>query len=273
MKKTLCFFLCIWSLLLCGCAPSLKFLREKEQGLYPDTSDFPNTKWECRELDMYFYMLDYNEDYMIGVYTVDNVSYRVVGTFRFNQLSFEIFSHTQISLSEYKGDDDISMVNCERISCGYINTNYSYNDESIVCSLLNYQPVDGEVIPTTLTFDKTESITKNVDTCWRAQELDMYLNSLTDVSGYFTGEIVINEEKHYIHAFEIGNNNYYMLSIENGKINNSIPRTTSPLICMYFEVHENQIIATISDEYIVSSVMFPYWEYNGATITFKPLVS
>lgn len=251
----------------------MDFLNKKEQGLYIDTSGFPNTKWVCRELDICFYMLDYDERYMIGTYTVGNESYRVVAVFEFDHLDFEIYSSTQISLSEYaKGDDDISMVHCDRVSCGYICTNYIFKNKTIVCSLRNYQSVDGEAIPTTLTFDNTGFIAQDVAMRWSAQELDMYLDSFRDISGYFRGEIVVNGEKCYVHAFEIGNNNYFMLSIENGKVNNLRPGTTSPLICMYFEMYENKIVAKISDEYFSNSVAFPYWEYNNAPITFKPLL-
>ena len=272
LKKSLCILLCLCLFPLYGCVPSFKFLNEKKQGKYPDTGDFPNTKWVCREINMCFYMLDYEERYMIGTYVVNDTPYRVVSAFEFDELNFDLYSTTQISPSEYSnGDDNTGMVHCERVSCGYMYTNYSYKNNTIVCSLRGYQSVDGEVLPTTLTFDKTETIAQNAAARWYAQELDMYLDSFSDVEGYYRGEIGIGEKECYVHAFEIGNNGYFMLSIENGKVNNLISGTTSPLICMYFELHENQIIAKVSDEFVSNSLAFPYWDYTGATITFKPV--
>lgn len=267
-----CILLCLCMLLFHGCGPSPSYLKGKEQGLYPDTGDFPNTKWVCREIDLCFYMLDYAEDYMIGSYIVSGKSYRVVGIFAYDRLNFEIYSTTQIAPSELvSSEDGEPFVHCERISCGSILTNYLYENGIIRCSLRNYQSVEGESIPSTLTFEKTETIAQNCTERWYAQELDMYLDSFSDVDGYFRGEIIIDDQKCYVHAFEIGNNNFFMLSIENGKINNLLSQTSSSLVCMWFEMCEDKIIAKISDDFVLHPEIYPYWNYNGADITFSKI--
>lgn len=49
-------------------------------------------------------MFDYDEDYMIGEYIVNDVSYRIVGTFEFAELNFTIYSTTHISDSTYTSE-------------------------------------------------------------------------------------------------------------------------------------------------------------------------
>ena len=55
---------------------------------------------------------------------------------------------------------------------------------------------------------------------------------------------------------------------ENGKINNLRNGTVSPLIHMYFKYDSDKLIAKISDEYILNVEAYPYWKYEGTTITF-----
>lgn len=269
-KKVVCALLLLCTVLLSSCGPSLDFSNKKKQGIYPDTSDFPNTQWVCREIDMCFYMFSHEEDYLIGTYEVDDVSYRVVATFEFDELNFELYSFTEFSISDLSN----SMVHCNRILDGFIYTKYSYdkNANTIVCSIQNFEGVNQEAIPQTLTFEKVGSIAQSPSMRWYSQEIDLYLDSFVDVNGYFRGEIVIGGENCYVHALEIGNNNYFMLSIENGKLNNLRVGTTSPLILMYFEITDNQIIAKVSDEYLSNPDAFPYWSFDGI-ITFKPLIS
>ena len=266
MKKLICVILLLCYVLLCGCGPSTAFLRKKSQGVYPTAGDFPNTKWVCREIDIQIYMLERDERYMIGVYTVDGKSYRVVASFWFDEFNFEIYSNTQIAQSEYSN----AAVSCNRQSCGFIYSNYSFDkeNETLVCSLRNYKPVHQELIPQTLTFEKVGNIAQHSDARWCAQSMEMYLDSYSDIEGYLRGYISIEGETYYIHAFEIGNNDYYMLSIENGRINNLISGTTSPLICMYFERDAEQMIAKVSDEYLSNKEGFPYWPYGEKEIVF-----
>ena len=258
-----------FSVLLSGCAPSLRFLHEKKRGKYPDTGDFPNTKWACQEIDLVIYMFDYSERYMVGTYSVKDVSYRVVATFEYASFNFIFYSSTEIAPSE----NDSSMVHCNQIPAGFLYTNYSYqkDTETIISSVVNCEQVDGETIPNTLTFQKAGTITQSKEMRWNAEELDMYLESFSDVDHYFRGEITIDGERCYIHAFEVGNNHYYMLSVENGKINRLKSGTVSPLVRMSFEISEDRIIATVSDECILRQEAYPYWG-DQKTITLKPAI-
>ena len=267
-KKVICVLLLLNLVFLAGCGPSLSFLKQQEQGLYPTTADSPNTKWICRELDMFFYMFEY-EKYMIGTYEVDFLSYRVLATFEFDELNINFYSSTDVSTSEYSN----SMVHCERILCGYIYSNYFFDKdtETIVCSIRNSMSVNEEVIPEELTFEKVGVIELNQNVRWYAQELDMYLDSFLDVNGYYRGEIMLGEVKQYVNALEVGNNGYFLLSIENGKLNKLKSGTTSPLIYMYFETENDQITAIVCDSYLSKTEAFPYWSYKDSIITFKTL--
>ena len=252
---------------LSGCGLSSKFLREKELGLYPTSVDFPYTKWVCQEIDLFFYTLGYGENYLIGSYEVNDVSYRVVANFEVDELNFKFYFSTDICPSKHSS----IMVNCSCLSSGFIYTKYSYDrdEKTITCLLESYDAVAEESIPDVLTFKNDGLVAQSPTQCWYAQEIDMYLYSYEDIDCYYRGEIVIGEEKCNIHALEIGNSNYFMLSIENGIVNNLKSKTTSQLIRMHFEILDDQIVARVSDEYLSNPQMFPYWVYDGI-VTFKP---
>ncbi len=260
-------FICVT--MLCSCVVSPEFLRKKEQGFYPDASDFPDTKWICREIDMCLYMLDYGEDYIVGNYNVNGKSYRVVASFSSisNSLDFDLVTSTEVSTSE-KSDEAL---HCERISGGKIYTEYIFDKDSktIVCTVNNYDLDENVSIPDTLTFEKAGEIAKERTARLTAQDMDFYLYMYSDIDCYLKGEISIDGIKNYIHAFEIGNSNYYMLSIENGKINNLISGTSSPLICMYFEKNGDQIIARIDDEQLYTPGLYPDWPTNKYSVIFN----
>lgn len=261
--------LCIFTLTSCG--PSWKFQREKEQGLYPDTGNFPKTKWACEELDMYLYMFGYEEDIMTGEYIVNDISYRINANFEWENLNFKIYSNTLILSSNYSD----STVHAEKDLYGCINTKYSFDKarEKIICKILTYESVDDIPIPNTLTFYKVGTIAQDPSTRWQAQEINMFLDAFNDTPGYLEGKISIGNEFCYVHAIEVGNNNYYQLYVENGKINNLKVGTTSPLINMYLEINNNQIIAKLSDEFYSSPEIFSYWTYGNKALTFKPITA
>ncbi len=267
MKKAVCVMLALCLTLLCGCVPSAEFLRKQEQGYYPTAADHPDTEWVCREIDLCLYMFDYDEDYLMGTYTVDGASYRVISRFDCDLLEFQIISSTEISPS----DASDSMVHCEQISYGFIISNYILDKGtgSIVCDIYNYELSGKETFPQTLTFEKVGSIAKEPITRWYAQEIDMYLDAFSDIDDYFRGEIVIDGKKCFVHALEIGNGGYFSLFFENGKTNDLIAGTTSKLIDMHFEIKDDQIIAKLSDEYLSNKVAFPEWPYDDMIITFK----
>lgn len=261
-KVIMCFILLFCLVLTTGCAPTNKFLSEKKQGMYPTTSDFPNTKWICRELDIVLNVFELT-DHMVGTYKVNSESYRTVVSFEFDQIQLDFYSSTEVSKSENSN----SMVHCEPVLCGYIYATYFFDKETetIVCSIYNSMSVDSETIPQELTFEKVGVIQLEREYRWHAQELDMYLDSFIGVDGYYSGEITLGDEKIYINALEVGNNNYYALSIENGILNKLKPETTSPLINMYFQIENDRITAIVCDDY--SAVEFPYWWYEDTIIT------
>ena len=269
LKSAVCILLCLSILFLNSCVPSWQYLRGEKQGIYPKTEDFPNTKWVCNEIDLSFYMFAYAENTMSGIYTVDNVSYRVVAGFDWAELNFNIYSDTTVSVSEYS---DSMVHRVQEGSCAYIYTSYTYDKAtgSLVCSLDSCESVNGEVIPETLTFYQSGSIAQKPSIRWEAEEIPMFLEAYSDTPGYFQGEIIIDGVANYVHAIEIGNN-YYQLSIENGKINNLKSNTTSVLIHLYFDIDGNRMIAKIDDEILSNPVEFTDWSYGGEPITFKSL--
>lgn len=263
--KIMVALLCLCSFIFCGCVPSSDFLKQKEQGYFIDTSDFPNTEWVCQELGISFYMLDCGERYMVGSYEFEGQSYRLIATFEFDELNFKFYSLANDSLTEYNDSDAWNSLE----SCGFIYTNYSFDKETnaIVCSLRNYETNSGENIPASFTFKLQGTIAQKPQAKWYASEIDMYLMSFDDARGYYSGEMVVDGQKSYIHAFEIINN-LYVLSIENGMVNNLSENSTSVLILMHFEMNDNEITATVADRCFSNPENYPYWKNNNTTITF-----
>ncbi|MBO5418405.1 MAG: hypothetical protein J6A50_07400 [Clostridia bacterium] len=242
-------------LVFCSCVPSQKFRKEKKQGVLPDTSDFPDTKWTCGEVDMCFYMYDKEESLITGNYRVGDNDYRLVGGFEFSSLSFDIYSEEQV----FPTDDP----------CGYVTTEYVYENGKLICSTVSFEGADGEDFPKTLTFEKSEMELKEND-CWKAEGLAMSLTSFEDVDGYFKGEITIDGKVCFVQAIETGCDNYYRFFVENGEINNLRANTTSPLIDMVFEViDDNTVVARVAESFNNSPEAFPYWTFAETSITFR----
>ena len=267
-KVIITFFLLFCLALTTSCVPNAKFLSQQEQGMYPTTADFPNTKWMCRELDMELTVFELTE-YMVGTYKVNSESFRAVVSFEFDQIQIDFYSSAEVSKSENSN----YMVHCEPILCGHIYGTYFFDEgtETILCSISNSMSVDTETIPQELTFEKIGVIQLEQEYRWHAQEFDMYLDSFHGVDGYYSGEMMLNGEKIYINALEIGNGNYYSLSMENGTLNKLKPETTSPLIYMYFQIENDKITAMVCDIY--SAEAFPYWKCENTIITFIPTLS
>lgn len=257
----------VFLLVLCctffnSCGPSLEFQRKKAQGFYPDTSNFPDTKWICREVDMYFYMFDFGEPTMAGVYIVDGKEYRVIISFFCAEMSFKFYSHTDLSESLYKS----GYVTCERQAVDFLYTEYIYENGIITCKIDTSEQNIWNYEGDTITFEKSGSISKEANSVYYCEELNMSITKVVD--GYYKGEIIIDNSANYIHAIEIGNSEYYRLSVENGKINNYSENTVSPFVYMFFEHSENKIIATVSDEHIFDPLQDSYWKTNKTTFEF-----
>lgn len=219
-------------------------------------------------------MFDYDEDYMVGEYTVNDVNYRIVGIFEFAELNFNMYSTTHISDSTYTSENsEARLVHCEKVEVGFIYTDYLYENETINCTIRNSKSVDGETIPNKLTFEKVGTISFGEKTRWYSESMDMYLDSFSGIDGYLSGEIIIDGKKCHIHALEVGNNNCFLLTIENGILDNLIPKTMSSFICMYFELTENEIIAKVNDDIVSQPEAYPYWEKGTNRIIFTRIPS
>ena len=246
---------------LSSCGPSLDFQIKNAQGLYPDASDFPDTKWVCREVDMYFYMFDHGDSTMAGVYTVDGKEYRVTIGILYADMSFEFYSHTDVSESLHKG----GYVTCERNAVDFLATEYIYENGIITCKIRSSGQNIWNYKGDTITFEKVGSIAEESGSTYYCEDLNMSLTKIVD--GYYKGEIVIDNISNYVHAIEVGNSGYYRLSIENGEINNLKKHTVYPFVNMVFEQAENKIIATVSDECLYP-IEYPYWKNDKVTFVF-----
>ena len=74
---------------------SERYLNGREEGLYPTQSDFPYTKWTCRELDLSFNLYNTFETYFTGNYVVDGKQYNLLGQFSNEYIRFAFYDPEQ----------------------------------------------------------------------------------------------------------------------------------------------------------------------------------
>lgn len=250
-----------------GASPN--YIKMKKQGYYPDTVDFPDTKWVCHEVDMCFNMLAYGDDCMVGEYVVNSTTYRVCAYIFLKRMSFEFYSSTKVSQRDNLSDNGDDFIECERIEAGFISTEYIYKDGVISCKIINSDCKIWNYEGDTITFENVGDIAEKPIAEWYCEELDMYLTEYSD--NYFKGEIIVEGKVKYIHATEIGNGNYYMFSIENGNTTDSNGNTVSsvsPFVDMIFEYGENKIVAKVATDQTSDPSSYTLWNNDKTTFEF-----
>lgn len=273
MRRTLRRFLCMMAcaiilLQMCACVPSQEYWSEKENGHYPQTADFPYSKWSCQELNISINMLGNGERTMIGEYTIADTTYRVVAMFGIAKLDFIFYSQTEVSESIYVDQNGCSYIACEQEKAGFLYTEYFYENETLNCTIVNADLPAENVVPKKLTFKKEGQIAQMADSRWRCEEIDMYIESFCDIDGYYKGEIVLEGKICPVQAFEVGNGNLFVFSVENGIINNLKEGTSTELIEMVLELKNGKLVGRITEDICVNPLHYPNWEYNEVTLSF-----
>lgn len=270
--KLLLIFIILGSMTLgvCSCVVSPRYSLMREQGYYPKSEDLPNTKWVCDEYDMYFYIFDYGENYMTGEYSHDGITYRLIAQFDFSALDFNFYTNTVESVSTHQGNNSSNFLHAEREIYAHLYTEYIYRENMICCTVKN-SDIDLFCEGDEIKFEKAQSIDNTYDKQYFCEELQMSIGSFAGVDGYYKGEIVIEGEKCPIQALEIGNSNYYKISIQNGYTNNLTSDSSSDLVNMFFYCDGVNIIAKITDDHLENSNVYTYWKYNQTMISFIEL--
>ncbi len=211
---------------------------------------------------MDFYMFNYGDSTIAGIYTVDGKEYRVTISFFYSEMLFAFYSHTDVSESMYES----GYLHFERKKVDFLSTEYIYENGIITCKIYDSDQNIWNYEGDTITFEKAGSIIEEANSGYYCEELDMYIAKVID--GYYKGEIIIDGTAHYVHAIEIGNSEYYTLSIEDSRTTNQNDKIIHPFIDMLFEHSENKIIATVSDEKILDPFVYPHWKTNKTTFVF-----
>ncbi len=253
--KFLAFFLILTTILsLASCVPSKEAIEKQESGEYIDTADYSGVKWVCREMDMYFYTLDFGNDSIIGEYKAEGESFRLLGNVEsWGGLNFIFYAQ------DNQTESDVNIPGAK----GFIYTEYVYENDTMVCTVVNEDGID--VKATTLTFDKNE-VSKTVKDSWKCNEIDMKMSSFNEIQGYFKGEIVIDGQNCNFLAFEVVDGKY-RFHIENGKINNLVGGTY-PLIDMTVTEKDGNLVGTLSEYTLSDKINFPHWNFDNTTFTF-----
>lgn len=250
-----------------GCGPSWQVQQLEEQGKLPTARDFPNTKWVCRELDMYFYTLDYGETTSVGELDIDGKKYRVDLTFSLGTVDIALRDSVSYLSDVYTNSKGARFQEIDLTWCWSYHGSYIYENDILSFNL----QVGSEKItdfPRSLTFEKVGLIAQHPDCRWYAEELDMYIESFSDAENYFEGEIVLNGEKSFLYSYEIGNDNVYVFSTY--KQDSFVGEE---LVILRLEYSEDGVIKATPciDEWYVDapySSRYEDWSYQGRTIAF-----
>ena len=247
---------------------SERYLNGREEGLYPTQSDFPYTKWTCRELDLSFNLYHTFETYFTGNYVVDGKQYNLLGQFSNEYIRFAFYDPEQPrDPKDYY--DALTYRNSSTF--GTLRVYYEYQKDTgvLLCSEIDYEADDGGTVPETLTFEQTGQIDQSPKTRWVADEIDWYFDSFSDADGYYEGEIVVDGVRFRIWAIEVGNGGLYEL--DSRKIDDWTDGY-SFFPDMFFEFFDDRIVATLA--YPVSwrgsnRLWYKYYR-DVETVTFRP---
>lgn len=259
-------FLMVFS--FAACRPSSEYLKLKEQGCYPDTTDFPNTKWTSNEFDIYFCVFDYGEDYIIGEYLKDSKSYRVIAQFEFDTLNFSFISTINKTESTYSDKNDKSFTNCEVVEYGYLNTKYTSSEKMISCTIEDSN-LDEFENGKTITFKRTNNLPLEIQNRWESENGQIYLESYYGMKNYYKGQIMVDQKIIPIQGFEVGNSNYYLFTFKNGIINNLNENSTSPFVCILLTSENEQLVGKITDDSFCKPNFINIFEYDLSDILFN----
>ena len=189
--------------LLCGCVAT-PGVRRRTKKINP--SNFPNTVWTCKEIDMVLYMIEGSMKDVVGTYTVNGKEYYLDALYGpYTSVGFYLYSYADGAVSER----DPALLHYQATYVGFIGAKLKYQDETgdLIAEVENYKPFDEsfpKTIPEELTFEQTGTFGETPETRWVAEELDLYLDSFSDTDKYYSGEMKIDGEPYRVYARDDG---------------------------------------------------------------------
>ncbi len=226
----------------------------------PFPGEFEETKLICRELDMTFYVFNYN--YVNATYTLDGTTYYGNVSFYNRSLFF--------ALSFYASDSESSRL-------GTMHAAYHYDEktDTVVLSHVRFREkgseTDSETFPENLTLERAGSIAQTPTARLSAEEIEMTLDSFSDIDGFYKGEVSFDGIRVPLIAvkdYETGRYVFHLEVVECDEIR--WDRFRFPP--MTFETFDGRIVATVKGgtdlEYY--RVWFQYYR-DIETITFRPV--
>ena len=258
-KKTSClafvlFLFILFSLCGCGMQP-IRYQILEPYGYYPETEDFPDTKWVCKEVDMWFYMFDYGEPWMIGEYTVDGETYPFRARFNLH------YMHTTLGFYFESPETNISFSeSLDWEGPSSVTGDYIYKDDCLVFKISQSEASVWKYEGKTLTFEMEGTIANEPEARWRCQELDMYLDSFPDVENYYKGQLQMGDQTYDVSAIATPNDSNCLFKLA----------YKGDTVVMRFERKGDRMIATIvaceTNEF--EKECWQYWNYEDETLTF-----
>lgn len=246
-----------------------RFEKLREQGYYPSAEDYPNTVWQCVDQKMSFRIFSDGEDWMTGEFSDGTGNYRFVAIISgYNaDIVFTAYDSPQTTDSPHYDADGVYFLHCEPYVLGTLYAEYVFKDGKFVCTvnggnLANYR--SGDI----LVFEPMGKIVKDPVARYSCKEIDLWLEEFRGIEGYYSGEIMLDRKSVPIQALEIGNNDYYLISMQNGITNNLREGTSSRLAHWFIENDGTTLKVRISDGHLEEPLAYPEWDYEMAALTF-----
>ena len=136
----------------------------------------------------------------------------------------------------------------------------------IIFEIFEPKPSFWEYEGKTLTFEMAGAIAQEPEARWYCQEIDMYIDSFSDVDGYYKGEMVgENGYVYQIHANLFPGFSYYGFSYKSTSSYAKAP--AEALVAIQLELVDDRLVGKIV-KYDNAQALDYVWPYDVETVTF-----
>ena len=234
-----------------------------------NVDDFRNTKWVCRDLDMYFYISDFGD--VVGQYTDGDNTYYFE---EYSTFSFIVFPVGEIGEnSRYVDENGKSYIHKDDIfkypQKGYVNFGTLYKDGVLILEVSSsdigfWEDRDTSEFSFELEYEFAEDKTEK--SLWHCEELNMNITSYDD-GGFYMGDITLPDKKYKVCGFQ-AEKDVYDFKIQEFYEDAEF-YSSENLVKMRLCVVEGELIAEIFDSHLVNPTQYPFWNYSKSEYVFE----
>ncbi len=239
---------------------------------YPfNVDEFRNTKWVCKDLDMYFYISDFG---IFGQYTDGDDTYYLDG-YGADSISFDVFPMCDEILenSRYVDENGNSYIHKDEIfkypRKGYVDFDTMYIDGVLELSVSFsdigfWEDREDSDLTFKLEYDMDEDETDTI--LWHCSELKMNITPY-DNSGFYMGDITFPDKKYRVFGVQVGKDVYDFKIKE--LFEDAEFYSPTDLVQMRIRVIDGKLCAEIFDSHLINPKEYPFWNFSKSQYTFE----